>query len=88
MKKFILITIILLFCSAGAFIVLRQKQGPQVNINTSSMEIKSPAFQQNSNIPSKYTCDGENINPPLTIFWRSWKNQKSGIDCRRPRRAA
>lgn len=29
------------------------------------MEIKSSAFQHNKNIPSKYTCDGRNINPPL-----------------------
>lgn len=29
------------------------------------MEIKSSAFQNNGNIPSKYTCDGRNINPPL-----------------------
>jgi Raf kinase inhibitor-like YbhB/YbcL family protein len=67
MKKFVLIAIILLFVSLGAFIVLRQRQSPPVNTNTNSMEIKSPAFQNNGNIPSKYTCDGENINPPLTI---------------------
>ena len=27
--------------------------------------IKSPAFPQNEMIPSKYTCDGENISPTL-----------------------
>lgn len=31
------------------------------------MKIISPAFESNSKIPSKYTCDGENINPPLTF---------------------
>lgn len=31
------------------------------------MKLSSPAFGHNSNIPSKYTCDGKNINPPLTI---------------------
>ncbi|MCD6233199.1 YbhB/YbcL family Raf kinase inhibitor-like protein [bacterium] len=31
------------------------------------MEIESPAFKNNGNIPSKYTCDGEDINPPLKI---------------------
>jgi hypothetical protein len=25
----------------------------------------SPAFENNANIPLKYTCEGENINPPL-----------------------
>ena len=31
------------------------------------MEIVSPAFENNSHIPGKYTCDGENIHPPLQI---------------------
>src|SRR3989344_5993270 len=31
------------------------------------MKIISSAFGTNQNIPSKYTCDGENINPPLTF---------------------
>lgn len=29
------------------------------------MKIVSSAFEHNQNIPKKYTCDGENINPPL-----------------------
>ncbi|MFO7928305.1 MAG: YbhB/YbcL family Raf kinase inhibitor-like protein [Candidatus Humimicrobiaceae bacterium] len=29
------------------------------------MQIKSTAFENNGNIPAKYTCDGENVNPPL-----------------------
>lgn len=31
------------------------------------MEIKSPAFKNNESIPSEYTCQGGNINPPLEI---------------------
>lgn len=31
------------------------------------MEIQSPAFGNNQKIPAKYTCDGENINPPFTF---------------------
>lgn len=31
------------------------------------MKITSSAFQNNSRIPPKYTCDGRNINPPLTF---------------------
>ncbi|MBS3123349.1 YbhB/YbcL family Raf kinase inhibitor-like protein [Candidatus Woesearchaeota archaeon] len=31
------------------------------------MKLSSPAFTQNSKIPSKYTCDGDNINPELEI---------------------
>jgi Raf kinase inhibitor-like YbhB/YbcL family protein len=29
------------------------------------MELKSPAFTQGEMIPSKYTCDGEDVSPPL-----------------------
>ncbi|MDO8583128.1 MAG: YbhB/YbcL family Raf kinase inhibitor-like protein [bacterium] len=32
------------------------------------MKITSHAFGNNSKIPSKYTCVGENINPPLEFF--------------------
>jgi Raf kinase inhibitor-like YbhB/YbcL family protein len=31
------------------------------------LTVKSPAFENNKLIPSKYTCDGANVNPPLTI---------------------
>ncbi len=31
------------------------------------MKIESPSFKNNEVIPSKYTCDGEDINPPLII---------------------
>jgi Raf kinase inhibitor-like YbhB/YbcL family protein len=31
------------------------------------MKIESPVFEDKQLIPSKYTCDGENINPPLII---------------------
>lgn len=32
------------------------------------MEILSSAFQEGTEIPQKYTCEGENVSPPL-----SWK---------------
>lgn len=31
------------------------------------MKLTSPAFEYNGLIPNKYTCDGENINPPLVF---------------------
>lgn len=31
------------------------------------MKLKSPAFQEGEVIPSLYTCEGKNINPPLEI---------------------
>ncbi len=29
--------------------------------------VKSPVFQPNRPIPKKYSCDGDDINPPLTV---------------------
>lgn len=29
--------------------------------------MKSPAFENNKSIPSKYTCNYEDVSPPLTI---------------------
>ena len=31
------------------------------------LTITSPAFERNKLIPSKYTCDGDDVNPPLNI---------------------
>lgn len=31
------------------------------------MQLTSSVFEHNSKIPSLYTCDGDNINPPLLI---------------------
>lgn len=42
-----------------------------ITINTfakegAAMQIKSAAFEENGLIPKKYTCDGQNVSPPLT----------------------
>lgn len=37
------------------------------------MELKSSAFQQGASIPAKYTCDGEDISPPL-----NWSEPPAG----------
>jgi Raf kinase inhibitor-like YbhB/YbcL family protein len=31
------------------------------------LRVSSPAFKDNGPIPTKYTCNGKNINPPLDI---------------------
>ena len=40
------------------------------------MKITSSAFQNNKTIPSKYTCQGENLSPPLE-FSNIPKNAKA-----------
>jgi Raf kinase inhibitor-like YbhB/YbcL family protein len=37
------------------------------DISTKLLKIDSPAFKNEEPIPSQYTCEGANINPPLTI---------------------
>lgn len=37
------------------------------NTETMSLSLTSSAFEDNGLIPSEFTCDGENINPPLLI---------------------
>lgn len=32
------------------------------------MRISSPSFESMNKIPSKFSCDGENVNPPLEFF--------------------
>ena len=29
------------------------------------LEVKSPAFSEGDEVPTQFTCDGENISPPL-----------------------
>jgi Raf kinase inhibitor-like YbhB/YbcL family protein len=57
MKKAILIVLLIV---AGVIIYIVQNP-------VSAMQIKSSAFMENTEIPEKYSCDGENINPPLDI---------------------
>jgi Raf kinase inhibitor-like YbhB/YbcL family protein len=33
----------------------------------SSLLVTSPVFENNKQIPPRYTCDGEDVNPPLDI---------------------
>src|SRR5262249_19676446 len=40
-----------------------------------AMTLKSPAFQQNGHIPSKYTCEGEDVSPPL-----AWEGVPNGAN--------
>lgn len=40
-----------------------------------TMKLISPAFSHNESIPTKYTCDGENISPALT-----WSDAPSGTN--------
>jgi len=68
MKKYLVIAIIITIVVAGGFLLNFYLKHPQTDsLPLTHMEIKSSAFTHNQKIPSKYTCDGDNINPPLTF---------------------
>lgn len=60
MKRF-LIPFLFLFLWAPISETLSQEQKP------GEFKITSPVFENNSDIPPRYACDGKNINPPFEI---------------------
>jgi hypothetical protein len=73
MKKILTFTIIFLAVMVLVFIIFKTtiQEKPNGSIIKDSfskfMILESSAFANNTNIPSKFTCDGEDINPPLSI---------------------
>lgn len=83
MRKVILIIVaILIIAGIAIFLGLLQKAGrderdlqfngngsptPIITSVPSEMKITSIVFEDNQPIPVKYSCDGENINPPLAF---------------------
>lgn len=66
---FIFLIVILALLTAVVAIRFSQRS-PELSSNLiqqGNMKISSPVFGPNQLIPKKYTCDGENINPPLKI---------------------
>ena len=39
----------------------------ETSVKIGKLTIGSSEFANNENIPAMYTCDGENVNPPITI---------------------
>jgi Raf kinase inhibitor-like YbhB/YbcL family protein len=42
-----------------------QEASAMTNVSTTTMTLRSPAFEDGMPIPAKYTCDGEDVSPPL-----------------------
>jgi len=64
MKRFVVLFGMLFFI----WTVVAQTQPPNRSQNM-NISLSSPAFAPNGEIPAKYTCDGEDISPPL-----QWSN--------------
>lgn len=52
-------------CSSGS--VARPEHTETVTSEENAMELTSSAFANQATIPARYTCDGDDISPPLEI---------------------
>jgi len=71
-KKFMAISIIILALALligiawwSYHLIDDNEPATEQKVITTNMKISSPAFAHNGVIPAKYTCEGEDINPPL-----------------------
>ncbi len=69
MRKTIIIAVALV-CIGLLFLYIQQQRSFPISptsLARPSMQLTSRAFQHNQAIPSKYTCDGQDVNPPLSL---------------------
>jgi Raf kinase inhibitor-like YbhB/YbcL family protein len=70
-QAFMLLGLMTLIVSVGAFIAFERAEAPssleEVTKNTMALSISSPAFEEGGKIPSKYTCDADNVSPEIRI---------------------
>jgi Raf kinase inhibitor-like YbhB/YbcL family protein len=57
--------LIILFSLSYLIVIQMSFRNNTFALGGNSMELKSPAFGEGSMIPKKYTCDGQDISPPL-----------------------
>ena len=75
-NAYALLGLLFLLVFGGAYVLIFEKaEAPTMDNgelldktqHTMSLTLTSPMFSHNESIPAKFTCDGENINPPLQI---------------------
>jgi len=67
MKKqiiYIILIILLIFLFYKILLLINNKKNME---QIGEIQLTSEVFQNNQSIPLKYSCNGENINPPLSI---------------------
>ena len=68
MKKLATLVIIILIGTVVVLIASKNQAPIEKPNQTQNMLLTSPSFNHNEKIPSKFTCDGGNINPELHIL--------------------
>lgn len=72
-NAYVLLGLSFIIVFGGAYILFKQAaHAPTTNDliitnNQMSLSLTSPVFNEGEMIPQKYTCDGDNVNPPLVI---------------------
>lgn len=66
-RVIIIITTITIILIISLFLIFNSRGNSGGIIVVGKLELTSNAFENNGLIPSKYTCDGEDINPSLKI---------------------
>lgn len=72
MKKLLFLALSILVIVLTVIIFVFSKKSNKItedanSTTNSTMKISSSAFKDSDQIPAKYTCDGDNINPPLSF---------------------
>lgn len=74
MNKIAIILILIILIAAGFYFLNKEsiKTNKEESVKRESvkisMQIKSAAFRNNERIPIKFTCDGNNISPQISIL--------------------
>ena len=63
-KKILIAFVVIVFALANSLITFAQ--GGKKMVTTTKLEIKSSVFETGGMISKKYTCDGEDVSPPLS----------------------
>jgi Raf kinase inhibitor-like YbhB/YbcL family protein len=62
----LLLTLMIAGCKVET-VVTEKSISSYTNVEVVDMKLSSVSFQENGNIPFKFTCNGENVNPKLSI---------------------
>ena len=62
-----LIIIFTIFVLVTIYLYSTYQHQSDLSLKSTNMKITSSEFISNQTMPAKYTCDGENINPPLNF---------------------